>query len=249
MEHLRIVDKFFVEDQISNSGKLNSEYRTAEMADDVYYSNIYGNFAVFAKVNTGVDEQDYSEISKNNRPVIDRLLENDRKNSTGQKLTLEELTQQFFGDRDARKIEKLPEAFFANGYITVQQKCADVFARFDLGATDLVPAKFYQKDRKTEIHGSFYVFNFGCTKQSLLPEQSTGVKVLVQTEDGPIWRLPLREEDGQVALSSLALTGPDLWFENRMPQVIFMSGRLRDALKAEKLDGPFKFFKCRVVEE
>lgn len=38
-------------------------------------------------------------------------------------------------------------------------------------------------------------------------------------------------------------------FEKGLPRLIFMSGGLRDALKAEKLHVPFKFSKCRVVGE
>jgi hypothetical protein len=216
---------------------------------DVYYSSIYSNFSVYAKVHTSFNPDITKGEYDSNRLQLASEAEIYKRNKTGQKLSLAELPQQFYGNRDKKKIEKLPEAFFANGYIVVQQKCADVFVRFDLGATDLVPAKVFQKDRKTEVLGSFYVFNFGCTKQSFLPEQSTGIKEAIQTKDGPLWLEPLTKEDGQLALSPLALAGPDLWFEKGMPSVPFVSGRLREALQSEKLDGPFKFFRCRVVGE
>jgi hypothetical protein len=249
MEHLRIVDKFFVEDQISNSENLNSKYRNAPMADEVYYSRIHSNYSVFAKVHTGLDDREYEEQFKIDRAVTNIIVERSKLHARGQKLGLDELPQKFFGRILEGKIGTLPEAFYANGYIVVQQKCFDVFSRFDLGQTDLVPAKIYQKDRKTEIEGPFYVFNFGCIKESFVPEKSTGLLPPIQTAQGPVWTEPMTPENNQISVSSGAFNGPDLWFEEGLPRMIFMSGRLRDALRAEKLHVPFKFIKCRVVEK
>jgi hypothetical protein len=250
MEHIGIVDKSLAEDQISNSGKLNSDYGTAQMADDVYYSRIHSNYSVFAKVHTGLDDMEYSEQFKRDRSVTNIIVERSERHARGQKLGLDELPQSFFGDTLESKINSLPEAFYANGYIVVQQKCFEVFSRFDLGSTDLVPAKVYQKDRKTEVKGPFYVFNFGCVKESFVPGKSLGMRQPFQTPEGLVWSgPPFPPEDNQLAVSPDALSGPELWIEKGLPRVIFMSGRLRDALKAEKLHVPFKFIKCRIVEK
>lgn len=249
MEHLRMVDKLLAEDQISNSGKLNSEYRTAQMADEVYYSRIHSNYSVFAKVHTGLDDREYEEQFKIDRAVTNIIVERSKLHARGQKLGLDELPQKFFGRILEGKIGTMPEAFYANGYIVVQQKCFDVFSRFDLGPTDLVPAKVYQKDRETEVKGPFYVFNFGCIKESFVPEKSEDMTSSIFEPSGPKKYMPVVEKDNQIALSSEALSGPDLWHEKGLPRMIFMSGRLRDALKAEKLHVAFKFIKCRVVEK
>jgi hypothetical protein len=250
MEHMGIVDKLLAEDQISNSEKLNSEYRTAQMADEVYYSRIFSNYSGFAKVHTGLDDREYEEQFKIDRAVTNIIVERSERHARGQKLGLDELPQKFYARILEDKIRTLPEAFYANGYIVVQQKCFNVFSRFHLGSTDLVPAKIYQKDRKTEIEGPYYVFNFGCIKESFVPEKSSGMRQPFQTSEGLVWSgPPITPEDNQLAVSSNALSGPDLWFEKGLPNLIFISGRLRDALKAEKLHVPFKFFKCRVVEK
>jgi hypothetical protein len=233
-EILTVDNSEITEDQAPRTGKLSSELGTTQMANEVYYSKIFSNFSVYAKVNTGLDHKEYYELAAKDPPVADRIVELSKRYYRGQKLSEDDLPQTFFGDRGEWKIDKLPEAFFANGYIVVQQRCFDVFSKFDLGATELVPAKIYQVDRKTEVPGPFYVFNFGCVKE---------------TFPKPIWLEPVIPKDNQIAVSPLALEGPDLWFEKELSRLIFMSGRLRDALKAEKLHGPFKFYKCRVVGE
>jgi hypothetical protein len=217
------------------------------MNNDVYYSGIHSNYSVFAKLHTGLDDGEYEEQFKKDRTVTNIIVERSQRHARGQKLGLDELPQKFYGRIFEDKIRTLPEAFYANGYIVVQQKCFDVFSHFDLGSTDLVPAQIFQKNRTTEIEGPFYVFNFGYIKESFIPEKSTGLRPAIQTAEGPVWTEPMMPEDDQISLSSMALNGPDLWFERGLPNLIFMSGRLRDALKAEKLHVPFKFFKCRVV--
>jgi hypothetical protein len=222
----------------------------ALMNNDVYYSGIHSNYSVFAKVHTGLDDGEYEEQFKKDRTVTNIIVERSQCHARGQKLGLDELPQKFYARILEDKIKTLPEAFYANGYIVVQQKCFDVFSQFDLGQTDLVPAKIYQKDRTTEIEGQFYVFNFGCIKESFIPEKSLGMRKPFQTPDGLVWSgPPVPPEDNQLAVSPDALSGPDLWFEKGLPRLIFMTGRLRDALKAEKLHVPFKFFKCHVVEK
>ena len=249
--HFAVDNSEIAQDQSVRTGKLCSELRTTQMANEVYYSKIFSNFSVYAKVHTGLDHKEFSEQLKNNPTAIDKLVESSKRHYRGQKLSQDDLPQTFFGDRGEWKIDKLPGAFFANGYIVVQQKCFDVFSKFDLGGTEMVPAKIYQVDRKTEVEGPFYVFNFGCVKDTFLLDKSTNMNGPLKSPfiPKPIWTDPLIPKDNQIAVSLLALDGPDLWFEKELSRIIFMSGRLRDALKAEKLHVPFKFYKCRVVGE
>jgi hypothetical protein len=88
-------------------------------------------------------------------------------------------------------------------------------------------------------------------KDTFLLDKSTNMNGPLKSQfiPKPIWTDPVIPKDNQIAVSPLALDGPDLWFEKELSRIIFMSGRLQDALKAEKLHVPFKFYKCRVVGE
>ena len=216
------------------------------MSKQVYYSDIWSNFSVVAMVNTGVDPYESMEVYKNNRTLSDQILDRANRYEKANKLGLDELPLEFFVDR-GKSVKHLPEAIFANGYIVVQQKCADIFSRFDLGQTDLVPCKILQADRKTELDGSYYVINFGTQKNVFLPEKSLGLRPPYEHPDGASWILPYDKENDHIAVSAAALEGPDMWHDPKIADTVFMSGALHDALKVAKLDKLFNFYSCRVV--
>jgi hypothetical protein len=216
------------------------------MSKQVYYSDIWSNFNVFAMVNTGVDPYESMEVFKNNRALSDQILDRANRYEKANKLSLDELPLQFFVDR-GKSVKELPQAIFANGYIVVQQKCADVFSQFDLGQTDLVPCKILQADRKTELDGTYYVVNFGTQKNVLLPEKSLGLRPPYEHPDEARRVLPDGRGNDQIAVSAAALEGPDMWYDPKMLRTTFMSGALHDALKDAKLDKLFKFYSCRVI--
>lgn len=55
-------------------------------------------------------------------------------------------------------------------------------------------------------------------------------------------------EDGDIAVTRAAFEGADLWFERRLKDKIFMSGRLHDAILAAKVKVKFQFARARIVE-
>lgn len=142
---------------------------------------------------------------------------------------------------------KLPHLFFANCFWVVSGEVADVMARFDLGEGHLYPTNVVRKDRKTPIGDRWFCFNFGNVKDTLVAEQSRSIRRLA-SEAIDIWRPPFDfEGDDQLALSAAALEGPDIWIEARLKETFFVSDRLRQALKAERLARPFGFQRCRIV--
>jgi len=166
------------------------------------------------------------------------------------------------------KREELPEAsavysmshfrqardvFFVGGFLGVKGRVAELLAKFDFGSGGgLVPHTIYEADEKTPLLGPFYIVNFGPTKDCFLPDASTNIeKIGVDRQTGrTIWSL-LYLRDGDIAVSSVALAGSDLWMCPGISQGrIFMSHRLVEALKSAVTDADFADFelhRCRIV--
>ena len=66
----------------------------------------------------------------------------------------------------------LPDCFQAQWFYCISERFANVLRGFDLGEGSLDPVTFYRKDRKTALPGPYYLLNFGCRKNALVPEQS-----------------------------------------------------------------------------
>ena len=132
----------------------------------------------------------------------------------------------------------------------VRGKLAEVLSRFDLGEGGLIPFTIYQADLETPYPGEYFLLNFGARKNAVLPTESRHLeKFSVHHQTGfQKWKVNLRSEDGDVALSPAALEGPDLWFEPAIYNKIFMSDRLAQALIEIGMGDVFRLQECRIVE-
>jgi hypothetical protein len=140
--------------------------------------------------------------------------------------------------------EKLPHLFYAFGYWVVSGVVADVMRGFDLGSGHLYPTKVFRKDRKTPIGDEWFCLNFGNVKHAFLPDESKGIRPLGPSKT--YWKLS-DLSDNSLALTSVALSGPDIWIEEIFGDAFFLSGRLAKALKAAGIAGPFGLKKCRII--
>jgi hypothetical protein len=107
--------------------------------------------------------------------------------------------------------------------------------------------KLLQYDRKTPVEGAYLCLGFGETKDTFVPEQSSHVRLDCGTVDS--WAMtPGVREDGDIAVTDAALSGPDLWIEKRLRNAIFMSDRLAEALRRAELSRRFGLRRCQVVK-
>lgn len=163
----------------------------------------------------------------------------------GEALTADEFPSEIFGAPDAKESDyKLPDLFYAYGFWVVTKAAADVLRQFELGGGGLHPVKMFKKDRVTPIEGEFLCINFGNRKQGLLPEHSLGLR---KAAGSPQWRMPFVTKDGDIALSSGVLTGPDIWIDPLARSSIFFSDGLGKALKKAKASKGFSLKKCRII--
>jgi hypothetical protein len=150
---------------------------------------------------------------------------------------------------DEKSFKKVTEVFYAGGFFVVRGKLAEVLSRFDLGEGGLIPFTIYKADLETPYPGEFFLLNFGCRKNSILPEQCGDArKFLVRRDTGQqVWHINKLYPDSDVVLSPTALEGPDLWFEPAAHYKIFLSDALAQALIDIGMSDVFKLHECRIA--
>ena len=119
-------------------------------------------------------------------------------------------------------IKSLPDFFFAGGVLLVSMRAAEVLNKFDLGMGGLVQAQIMQPDGKTSFSDDFFCLNFGCVKDAFIPELTQGARH-VGDLGLDYWQLSSEMKDGQVAVSSDALKGCDLWSNSKVNFSFFVS--------------------------
>lgn len=143
--------------------------------------------------------------------------------------------------------EHVPELFKGCGFWIVSERVAEILQRFDLGEGAVYPISegLYLSDESTRIPGNFYSWAFAGSKSAFLPDQTPEKEPFGIS--GKRWNLPSKMRDGNVAVSSSALDGPDVWLDDGLFKSLFLSGPLGDALEAAGLKEALFLFKARVV--
>lgn len=146
--------------------------------------------------------------------------------------------------------KKFPD-FFTLGLVAVSRKFVDVASQFELGGTTFVPFEVYQHDGIERVECDYYFLNFGCYKKCFLPEHSQEDKFshVLNPNVKDRWLIGLALKDYQIAVSSGASEGCDLWVDPRLGDVFFLSERLEKALKAAKLTRKIRRHKCAVIDD
>lgn len=148
--------------------------------------------------------------------------------------------------------KRVKDVFFIGGILAVKGRVAEVLSRFDFGeGGGLLPHTIYEADEKTPLPGTFYIVNFGPLKDCFLPELSTNIeKIGVDKKTGLTHWAASYPNDGDVAVSPVALAGADLWMCPGLKNRVFMRDRVVQALKRASGEADFADFRlrrCRVV--
>lgn len=170
-------------------------------------------------------------------------------NKFGRPISAEYFPKSTWLDKDAEASDiNLPLFFVAYSIPIIHQSCAEVLSQFDMGGGGLYPVEVFEKDRKTPIPGPWLCLNVGNTKSAFEPDQSPRAKYRNIRPGGVKgWRPPAPVKDGEIAVNKAALSGPDIWVDERVSNSIFLSGPLGQALKRAKADKGWMLKKCKVV--
>jgi hypothetical protein len=116
----------------------------------------------------------------------------------------------------------------AGGLDVISERFRDLLAEFDLGTTEFFEVPLYEFDQTGRRPGRWFIFHICETKDTLVAEQSTGLKQRGMTAG--LWRSHVGED--VLAARASAASGADLWIDLHMLGRIFLSDRLRTALKS-----------------
>ena len=220
------------------------------MTAEIWVSSVMGDSSIGNK--QGIREkylgEDWAPPEFTFGPTSEKALHTLRKHNAGEKLARSDLTEAMyvFSESHWRRVGDL---FTAGGFYAVKGKLATVLGRFDLGGGELIELPIYQPDKTTRLTGPFYLLNFGAQKDSFLPAASRDVHPFFTMElDGrEVWKANIKPADYDIAVSKAALNAADIWFESRLKDKIFMSGRLHDAIVEAKIRTDFRFSRARII--
>ena len=143
---------------------------------------------------------------------------------------------------------KKGDLFGIGGFYAVRGKMAEVLQKFDLGEGGLIPVPLLKSDLKTPWPEPVWWLNFGATKGCFVPEESKGLRFLVDHRDGyKIWSFNGSTEDDMIAVSPRALEGTALWVERALLRQIFISGNLVRALAEAKVKPKLRLSRVHIV--
>lgn len=170
-----------------------------------------------------------------------------RRIMAGEVLDSELFPKEMYYTPDEGRSAALPDFFKGGGFWIVSKRFADVIASMDPGNCRLHEVGIFYKDSLEPVGGRYFCINFGNVKSALLPDQSNGLR----PAPGGKWKLRPICEDGDLAVSSLAKAGADIWIDPALPLTFFLSDRLVKALKEANADsglgGYIPLKKCRVI--
>ena len=190
---------------------------------------------IAGEINTGFQDNQITELIQ--------------KYTSGQSLGRIDIPNKYCCNYRDVKIKNIPEFCYVNGFILISEEYADVFKQFDLGTGGIFPVKIYQWDRMTLFNDSpRFVIDFGAVKNAFcLSKSNQGQLEKIGPRDNPRW-MPWTIADDDMAMSSRALVGADLWQDPLVANSIFLSDRLASALRAKKLDKRLTLSRCRIVD-
>ena len=211
------------------------------MSNYVWVSNAIDNTRLLLFVETDVNVAD-----------PDRMSEAMHLNNNGQSVAAELCPKKVWADNDVEDYERMPrdnmpDLFFANGYWIVSERAAEIMRQFDLGGGALHPVTegVFLEDQVTRVPGEFYTWIHGNLKTAFLPDETPNKSPFGIA--GLRWNLPTKLNDDDIAVSTAALSGPDVWRDTVLMDAVFLSQSLGDALIAAGLKKAFHLYKARVV--
>jgi hypothetical protein len=204
------------------------------MSDIVWVSRAMEHASNQRPLRNDVGEQDHA-----------RLVEIQKRIERGDRLEPSDFPNAIFGELYAKEKDYLlPNLFFGYGYWVVSKAAADVLGQFDLGQGSLFPVQVLRDDRRTPVGGEWLCINFGNQKTALIPGKSAKIHMGAQGRYAGV----VMVTDGDLAVSSAALEGPDIWIDTQLWDAFFMSEALGKALRKAKVDQGFLLRACRVID-
>jgi hypothetical protein len=125
--------------------------------------------------------------------------------------------------------DNMPDLFLITGGIrVVSERFRDLLMAHELGATELYEVPLYEYDRTTRRPGRWFFLNVIETKPTLIPEQSTGIR---GTGAEGVYRPDVAAPREVYAVRAASAKGADLWRDPALREQLFLTDRLKRAIK------------------
>jgi hypothetical protein len=208
------------------------------MCDYVWLSRALDDVTLIGKFHTDIAAKD-----------VDMAIKAGSQNQRGQPVPDAMCPKRIWGDKDASVFKKIPHLVYARSYWIVTSRAADVMKQFDLGGGALYPVSegIFQKDQVTRVPGDYFCWIFGNVKTAFLEQHSPKARPMSGAVTRDWCKMPFVLADNDIAVSSAAQIGPDVWVDPILFQSLFVSARLGDALEAAGLRKAFRLFRCPVL--
>jgi hypothetical protein len=123
---------------------------------------------------------------------------------------------------------KLPDLMMIiNGILVISEKFRDLLAGFDTGISLIHEVPLHEHDQKTRRPGRWFILHITANKKTVIPEMSENVEQIGKSGH---WRSRIAQEDNLVVRAD-AGQGADLWIDASFRGRVFLSDRLKSALK------------------
>jgi hypothetical protein len=133
-----------------------------------------------------------------------------------------------YRDSDEKYKANTPDLMMiTNGLLVISEKFRDLLAGFDMGTSLIHEVPLYEHDQKTRRPGRWFILHITANKRTVIPEMSENVKLDLS---GRTWSSRVAQED-VLAVHADAAQGADLWIDPCFYGRIFLSNRLKSALK------------------
>lgn len=148
------------------------------------------------------------------------------------------------------KIGSLPNLVNLGGYMCVSARLKSILEEFDLSGATFHPVQCFEYDRVMPVAGEYYFLNFGRRYDVVNVEKSKGLKKPYPERD--VYFISLKVHDDlnsiPVAINQSKTPVTDMWADPCLAESIFLSNRLVERLKKEKLNKLFNLRACEVTE-
>jgi hypothetical protein len=161
----------------------------------------------------------------------------------------EDLPMKVWADSPLEDLGKLPPLFSGPIGEVFTREIAAPLLRFDLGRTFVLPVRVFLADRKTEVHadrGYHALARFEVFK-ALAAEESPALRPGSSRTPPSHWGLPLKPNDGDVAVHARSLDGPAIWHDPQLFNGFFFRGDVVAAMEEAGVAQHWRLIRCRVV--
>ncbi|MGB7244994.1 MAG: DUF1629 domain-containing protein [Sulfitobacter sp.] len=135
-----------------------------------------------------------------------------------------------------------------DGLIIISERMYALLQQFDTGATLFFEIPLFEYNQTDRRPGTYYILHIAEQKQALVPEESEEIKLRgTNAQQGDIWYNDYNT--GKIAVSAKsAAAGADLWMDTNFRERIFVSDRLKVAIKEAGIKASaLTFLPCKVI--